>query len=231
MTLISTLQLARDAFGVRTVAASLALFCMLMVNDGAKAQLAPGYSGTSSAPVEGTESDYWHLLRVMGECAAQLKYDEAVAFLATDPGSSAEAKAFHEIFGGQRNVCMRNFVSATLVRAHLRGAVAEGLYKRLAREARSPSPAAATSTIGMEQDIRTLHDFARCYVRSHEAEARTLLMETRLATREERATVVRMAPDFAECFPAGREIEINPIEIRLAIAEAMYKSLAGGRQS
>jgi hypothetical protein len=194
----------------------------------AAGQLAPGYSGTSSAPIEGVEGDYWILLRTVGSCVADSKYNQSVAFLAAEPGSEAEARAFRQLFGRNSNVCLRNFVWATFQRAHMRGAVAEGLYKRLVRERGEVVPAGMPLTD--EQPLRTLHDFARCYVGHHRAEAHAFLMGTRLGTDEEHDAVINMAPEFGKCFPAGRQIRIDAREVRMALAEALYQSIAAERQ-
>ena len=192
-------------------------------------QLAPGYSGQSSAPVQAWPVDYFPLIRVMGECAAKLKAKDSAAFLATKPASSEEAQAFRKLFGGQRNMCMQNFVSATLLREHVRGAVAESMYKRLVANRREQEQPAQVDTA--QGDVVTLHDFARCYVTGHRNDAHKLLTTTRLGTKEEHAAVASMARDFGPCLPAGRDVEIDPIDIRLAIAEAMYHSRAGNTSS
>ena len=194
---------------------------LLALAPGASAQLGPGISGSSSAPREGVPDDYWILLRNMGECAARAKHDKAVAFLAAPPGSAAEGRAFQRLFGGNGNMCMRDFVSATLLRAHVRGAVAEWLYKKHASRA-----SAAAVTGEATGQITSLHDFARCYVAGNERAARRLLDETRLGSDSEQDMVVAMAPSFAGCFPADRQIEIEAFEVRMALAEALYRRVA-----
>ena len=189
----------------------------------ARAQLASGYSGQSSAPRQGVPDDYWYLLRQIGPCVAKSKSEAAHGFLAAAPDTREEARAFRRLFGRKSNICMRSFVSASFVRAHLRGAVAEGLYEQMAGD-RGPSRLAAAEP-GDPDAFRTLHDFAGCYVTRNPADAHHLLAETSLGSQEEADAVVRMAPGFKTCFPADRKIAIDATEVRMALAEALYHAV------
>lgn len=185
---------------------------------GALAQLAPGASGTSSEPVDATMDEYWSGMAEMGRCLAASKRDKAVHFLETDVGSTEEGKAFRQLFNKQSNACMRNFVRMSFPRSHLRGTVAEALYKRAAQ---SPELAG-----GAEQGVwpkgPPINAIARCYVEAHPGDARALLLETRLGTKSEQTVVAGMAAQIAPCFPEGLKATLNPSYFRLAIAEAMY---------
>ncbi len=199
------------------VAAGLA-----MLGVPANSQLAPGYSGQSSAPISGVPGDYWLLLRDISGCVPSLKYEGSVAFLAAEPASDAETKAFKKLFGGQRNMCMRNFVRATFVRAHLRGAIAEGMYKKI-----YTGKPAITVPLAVQPAIRTLHDFARCFVAGHANSAHRLIIEAKLGSDAERAAVRTIAADFEPCLPEGVQVRIDPTEVRMALAEALYRAAAG----
>jgi hypothetical protein len=118
---------------------------------------------------------------------------------------------------------MRDFVNLTTVRAHIRGAVAEGMYKRVVSGRASP----LTSLTASDEPVLDLHGFARCYVAGHAEKAHTLLVETRLGDRDEIKAVRDMAPDFGPCLPQGVEVRLNPPEVRMAIAEALYHAAAG----
>jgi hypothetical protein len=191
----------------------------------ANAQLSPGYSGQSTAPIAGVPDDYWLLLREISYCVPAQKYEGSVAFLAEEPASAAETRAFKKLFGGQRNVCMRDFVGATFLRAHLRGAVAEGLYKKI-YAARS-APIAPGQPLAAQPAIRSLHDFARCFVADHETMAHRLITETKLGSDDERASVRTMAANFGPCLPERVKAKINPTEVRMALAEALYRAAVG----
>lgn len=208
--------LGRAASGTWLVGA----LAMLCAAGPVHAQLASGYAGQSGGPTAGVPDDYWYLLRQIGPCVAASKTEEARAFLATVPGTATEKRAFDRVFGRKRNVCMRHFVNATFVRAHLRGAIAEGLYERMPGGTRTSTQPAGTAID--RAGIRTLHDFARCYIAGNPAEAGTLLSETQLGSQEEVDAVMRLSTGFESCFPLGRKVRIDATEVRMAIAEALY---------
>ena len=98
----------------------------------AKAQLAPGYSGFSGAPREATDDQYWSFLRELGRCLAQSKRAQSAAFMRTRSIRRRKVAAFGALISRRgHNACMRNMVRATVMRAHVRGVIAENLYKSL----------------------------------------------------------------------------------------------------
>ncbi|MDM7954889.1 hypothetical protein [Blastomonas sp.] len=189
-----------------------------LLPSGASAQLAPGASGTSSEPVDATMDEYWSGISEMGRCMATSKRDKALIFLQTDVGSADEGKAFKQLFNKQSNACMRNFVRMSFPRSHLRGTLAEALYEKAGTNPGVPGPAASAAW----PKGPPINAIARCYVEGHPVEAQRLLRETRLGTKGERATIEKMAPQIAPCFPEGLKATLNPSYFRLAIAEAMY---------
>lgn len=204
----------------RAAAVGLVLFAACLQPAAASAQLAPGISGTSTAPIEGAPNDYWVLLRNMGHCVAQAKREDAASFLSTQPGSAQETTVFRKMFGGQRNMCMQDFVRASLVRAHLRGAIAESMYGRIL------NGAAVVASTGQRAAPLGLHKFAACFLDGNREDAVALLRQTRLGTDEETEAVRRMAPDFARCLPADRKVELRAYEVRMALSEALYHDVA-----
>lgn len=212
--------LRAGAFGILT--ASVLLSVSVPVAP-VVAQLAPGYSGTSSAPERGSEAEYWFMLRQLGDCVATTKTAQAEALLAAEIDSKAEGRAFTALFGGRSNSCMRNFVSATIIRSQVRGVLAEALFKRNLRNGRAihlVEPAVS--------EVTTIHQFARCYVYREPAAAMHLLMETRLKSDEEVSDVQTMSSGFAKCLP-NRTVSLDPTNVRLALAEALYHSSAADR--
>lgn len=192
------------------------------VGPSASAQLSTGYSGFSDAPRTATEDEYWFFLRELGRCLVQSKRAQSVAFLATAIDSPEEGRAFGALVSRRgNNVCMRNMIRATVVRAHVRGLVAENLYKSLPDFV---SGGSVPQGLASPSEVRSIHDFADCYIATNYAEARGLLAETRLATQEETDRVRIMAPAFSACLPRGRQIRIVPIDIRMALAEALYRA-------
>ncbi|WAT18465.1 hypothetical protein OZN62_02470 [Aurantiacibacter sp. MUD11] len=191
----------------------------------AAAQINGSASGFSDAPTQASEAEYWSMLGQMGTCLAEQKTEESTAFLASNIDSSDEDAAFDALFHRSRNGCMGNFVQAGFLRSHVRGVVAEGLFEALP-DATVEAFIAAPPT-GPEV-IASLHDFARCYVVAHPAEARALLRETRVATQGELEFIRTIAADFAPCLPQDREVRLRPTSVRMAIAEAAYHAATGG---
>lgn len=186
------------------------------------AQLAPGISGYSGAPIEGSQRDYWYLVRQLGDCMSTSKQDESIHFLTTGPGSRAENAAWDDLFnnGRSNNPCMRNFVSASIVRAHVRGAIAESIFKRRIAE----QDARFVPVLSEPATITTIHDFADCYVASHFDNAQGLLDKTKLSTQGELQFVQEIVSEFPPCLPNYENIRIVPTDIRLALAEALYRT-------
>lgn len=203
------------------VLAALSSVAWAAVGASASAQLSPGYSGFSDAPRTATEDEYWFFLRELGSCLTQSKRAQSVAFMRTAIDSPEESRAFGALVSRRgNNVCMRNMVRATVVRAHVRGLVAENLYKSLPDFTSEGPPQGLVSP----PEVRSIHEFADCYIATNYVDARGLLTETRLATQEETDRVRTMAQGFGACLPQGRQIRIVPIDIRLALAEALYRA-------
>lgn len=202
-------------FSIRTV---LLAISALSIAAPTLAQLSPGTSGISSAPRSATEREYWALVRSMGDCLADYKTEQSIAFLEAPISSRAENKAFDKLFGRSRNMCMKDFVSASFRRAHVRGAIAEALYRRNMRDLGDEFMPA----INAPEKIGSIHDFARCHIASNFAQTRDFLGETKLNTDSELKYLQRMAPDFSTCLPKDREVTLKPINVRMSLAEAMY---------
>lgn len=207
-------------FGVMTASA---LLSSSIPATPAVAQLAPGYSGYSSAPERGSEAEYWFMLRQLGDCVANMKTAQAEAFLATEIDSKAEGREFKTLFGGRNNSCMRNFVSATIVRSQVRGVLAESLFKRNLRIGRPIRPIEPKAS-----QIATIHQFAQCYVYREPAAAQRLLMGTRLKSDEETSAVQDISSGFAQCLPS-RTVSLDATDVRLAFAEALYHASKANR--
>lgn len=192
------------------------------VASAASAQLSPGISGFSGAPTTATEDEYWFFVRELGRCLAQTKREKSIALLEAPIDSPAEKRAFDALIKRHgANKCMSNMRSATLVRAQVRGSVAEGLYEANPRPAPMDSEAAV---LPAETVIRSLHDFANCYVAKNPSPARSLLSDTDLGTQRENERVREMAAGFGPCLPQGRQVRIVPMDVRMALAEALYRT-------
>jgi hypothetical protein len=211
------------------ILARLAVAASLVGGSLASAQLAPGYSGISDAPIEATQDEYWFFMRELGRCLAQTKRAQSVALVETARDSADEKRAFDGLISRRsNNPCARNMVSATVVRSHVRGVVAENLYKLHHAPVLAGSvPADLTAPAS----VRTIHDFADCYIASNYSDALNLVMNTNLGTRGETERVRELAPGFGDCLPQGVQLQIVPIDIRLAIAQALYRASAARSSS
>jgi hypothetical protein len=184
----------------------------------ATAQLSPSTSGFSTAPTAANDEEYFYMLRQLGPCLADGRRGRAIAFLDAPIDSSEEDAAFAALFDDAINPCLRNFVSASLVRSWVRGVVAEGLFKDALRK----WPEGAVPATEEPGSIASIHDFARCYVANDFAAARSLLEDTRLGDKSELARMRELAPTFGQCLPEGSNVTLKPMNIRMALAEALY---------
>ncbi|MEP3420793.1 MAG: hypothetical protein ABJN35_03600 [Erythrobacter sp.] len=186
------------------------------------AQLSPGTSGYSSAPIEGTQRDYWYLVRQLGHCLSSSKKDEAVTFLSTVPGSRAEGAAWDDLFnnGRSNNPCMQTFVSASIVRAHVRGAMAESMFERHVED----MDGQFSPIFDEPETVASIHDFADCFVARHYDTAHNLVEVTKISSRGELRFIREIVSEFGPCLPQGRDVEIVATDVRLAISEALYRT-------
>ncbi len=194
---------------------------LVLVASPVQAQLASGMSGFSSAPTSASEAEYWIMMRRLGACLADSKKGRSIEFLSTTPGSPEEDAAFQTLFHRNTNRCMGNFVSANMLRAHIRGSIAEGLFELMPSDRRAEGLSLGNAA---PKTVTSLHDFAACYVGANQADAIQFLNETKVGSKGEVAAIRQMVADFSPCLPVGAEVQIVPIDIRMAIAEALFHS-------
>ncbi len=193
-----------------------------------QAQLSAGSSCFSSAPTSASEAEYWTMVRRLGLCLADSKRDKSIAFLDTVPGSKEEGGAFRELFHRNSNRCMGNFISAQIVRGHIRGSVAEGFVTMMdgdAKQARLATPVVAP------ENIRSIGDFAQCYLAGNPATALEFLEQTNVGTAGEIDALRQMSSKFGVCLPEGFKSELDPVNVRMAIAEAVYHAVDPRRKT
>jgi hypothetical protein len=176
--------------------------------------MAPGRSGIStSAPL--TNLKPYRELQSFGTCFARSRPKEALAIIATVPGSAEETKVLRRLVYGEREACMAGGTTMSMPNIFARGAIAEGLLRtggvpdtyRLA----SQSPA----------EVRDLHGVARCYASSHRAETEKLLL-THPGSPEEAKAVGALWEDFRTCMPKFK-VRMNAPWIRYLLAEALLR--------
>jgi len=191
----------------------------LLPSSTAQAQIAPGLSGSSTTTYTSNPTELWQTLRGFGTCFAGQSEAAAWELIATDPDSKAEAAVYKRMSKGN----IKNCLSDTSLRVPVplvRGAIAEGLYKRgvaVPTELRQEPPPVGTP-------IRKLSEAARCYAANRRAEAEKLLAETAPGSKEELAALKTMADDFWSCLPdEAQKRTFNPTQIRYRLAEALLR--------
>jgi hypothetical protein len=188
----------------------------------AAAQLAPGRSGSSTMQYVGGE-EVWRDVEAFGACYAGTERKDALKLIATEPGSRAEAETYRELFRKPYQSCLGDIVELRAPHTMIRGAIAEGLYRKgipLPPELALPAPQPA--------QVRNLAGAARCYVAMHPDEARRLL-ETGPGSRKEHDAVVSLMPEFGKCVPEQAKFGFAATLIRYRIAEALYRTGAATR--
>ena len=202
---------------------ALAAFGMAALACGAQpaaAQLATGRSGSSSMTYLDA-SQIWPILDVYGACYAMRNKGAAFQLLATQPNSPEEAKVYRKLFAKPYQSCLGDVTALTGVPISMvRGAIAEGLYrKKVAVPAEliaGPLPA--------DRRAKNLAEAARCYTASNPGKVKSLLSDTKVATKEEAAAVEALMPHFAQCIPAGaRQLSVASTQIRYRLAEALLR--------
>lgn len=158
-------------------------------------------------------------LAVFGTCYARLNTDEALALIATEPASREEAETYRRLFRRDNQSCLGEATEMRLPIALVRGAIAEGLYKR-----RVPLPANLSQTAPAAGEVRTLSEAARCYTVGHREQVRSLLEQTPLGSRREYDALSAMAGDFFQCVPeTARGRRFDPTQVRFRLAEALLR--------
>lgn len=195
----------------------------------AQAQLAPGYSGQSSAPIQGTQDEFYWSLNELGRCLAKSRKREARALVMSSAGSPAEATALKAMIG-RPTMCVRGASMMGAPTWMIRGAIAEGLLHKLAAPLLAPIPPpprrrpAKGEMAGITPQI-VLADFTDCLAAAHPAEARALLAAP-LGGKAETAAVSALVPGFDACLPPKFKIAFSAAEIRLGMSEAMFRRAA-----
>jgi hypothetical protein len=183
-------------------------------------------------PLEGSRSgtttqgyirgqEVWSSLGDFGRCYAASERKDALRLVATRPGSVEEAQTYKELFGKSDQSCLGSITELRVSYLMVRGAIAEGLYKKKVLVPQELAVAAAPSV----DQVRSMSDAALCYVGSHSDEARSLVNGTEPGSNKEFAAMTALFPAFAACVPpAAREkMRVEATLIRFRIAEAMWK--------
>lgn len=204
----------------------LALLATLSMAMPATAQLAPSRSGYSSTSVSNSEKLFLENLWVYGTCFAGGLPDETRALLATTRGSPEEAAVYARIDNMKIN-CIGQEMNISVPVWMLRGALAEGAYRKMVKRAVPPvvapdapdTPPATTLTGG-----------THCYVAAHAAQAHALIFDTRPGSSKEVQAVNALLPDFVHCVSPGIPVNLPAVQLRYGLAEALYHAVLPATQ-
>jgi len=161
-----------------------------------------------------TLSDY-------GKCYASTERKDALKLVATRPGSVEEAQTYKQLFQKPYQSCLGSVTTLRVWHLMVRGAIAEGLYKK-----KIPVPAnLAVAAAPAGEQVRNISDAAVCYAAAHRGEAQSLVDSTRPGTKEEYGAVSALFPGFAECIPATarKSMQLDTTLVRFRIAEALWR--------
>jgi hypothetical protein len=151
----------------------------------------------------------------MGACIARHERKNALALIATVPGSPEEDKTFDRFFFGERSTCMAGGTEMTMSIIFARGAVAEGLL------AMGGVPDTYRLANSSPDQVRDLHGAARCYT-SGNRNVVAALLKTQPGSPDEVKAVGGLWNDFRACMP-GFNVRLNAPWIRYLLAEALLR--------
>lgn len=195
--------------------ALLATAAILGCAHSASAQLGPGQSGMSTSGELGNVK----LLRDLdefGRCFARTSRKDAIALIATKPGSKEENQVYRRLARDDQQ-CLYGGTRMYSSVVYIRGAIAEGLLRTGGVPASLLLPAPAAG------EVTSLSEAARCYTRGHAVQVRSLL-EMKAGTREEAAAIAALWSDFRACLPKRATVRLNALWIRFLLAEALLRT-------
>jgi hypothetical protein len=203
---------------MRRLAAFLAMAAGAGLACPSVAQIASGYSGSSSMTYLG-EDQVWDTVSTFGTCYAGTSRREALTLIATEPNSPAETETYRKLFRKPYQSCLGDVTSLSVPISMVRGAIAEGLYRK-----KVPLPANLLQSVPAPGKIHNLSQAALCYVAGHADKARALIATTRAGSKKEFEAVMALMPDFSHCIPAGaRNVQFDATQIRFRLAEALLR--------
>jgi len=204
---------------MNSIARSLLALASLLCSTFVSAQIAPGRSGQSSMSYFGGQ-EAWDTLAEFGECFASQQRTEALLLVSTRPDSIEEVDAYKRIFRHQNQSCLSLASEMRISYQMVRGAIAEGLYRR----AVAVPPALAVANAPEVSQVRNFMDAALYFTAKHRDQVRSLLTTTKLGTKKEDQAITAILADMGTCIPANaRRISISSPMIRVRLAEAMWR--------
>jgi len=188
----------------------------------ASAQISNGASGSSTMFYLNSEQAMEEVVG-FGSCYAKESPEKALRLIATRPSSREEAQTYVALFKKPYQSCLGDVTRLGATLPIVRGAIAQGLYKR-----KVPLPPALMQTALGQAQVRNLADAARCYTASHRDEARSLVEGTKVGSRKEYDAVMKLLPDLLKCVPRGAKAEFTATLVRFRLAEALLRTAPSG---
>ena len=209
------------------VALAACVLSGLLAAPAARAQLAPGISGQSSVRAASHDEALWSLGQ-LGFCLGQRKSAQSRAYLATEPGSMAETAALNALLGRETS-CLPFSGRMRLEHPLMRGAIAQGFYRRTVKAPLQvlPAPVRLQGTMTANDrapDRDAMIDlYAGCVAATQPVFVHQLLTGTKLGSKDEAESIGRIGEALAPCLPAGSDLRLRPYEFRLVLAEAAFR--------
>ena len=185
----------------------------------AVAQIAPGLSGSSSQQ-NYTGQVAWDTLGEFGRCFAATNHKGSFELVSTRAGSVDEAKVYKRLFRAQNQNCLGMTNQLTVPFQMVRGAVAEGLYRKAI-----PVPAnLLVATPPTAENVRNFGDAALCYAAANSDQIHALA-KTRVGSKAEVEAIAALLPAMSSCFPpnAQKMPEMAATLMRFRLTEALWK--------
>lgn len=169
------------------------------------------------------------IYEAFNRCVVDRRRDKVLAIL-TAPNESPEQYRAINAMIPQEDICLRDASRMRFNAVLLRGGVAEVLY-----EENNPSrPSAEKDVAGQGGDydwtldtpkggLDLLMAMTACYAAARPGEIHDLLLTTP-ASDAEAVLLEKMADRFGSCLPAGTKLSMNPLMLRAALAEGLYRA-------
>lgn len=196
------------------------IFSVLVVASPAWAQIAETHSGSSSMYTFGGQ-EAWDTLSDFGTCYATRNRTSALELVATRAGSVEEAQVYKRLFRPQNQSCLSLASEMRVPHTMVRGAIAEGLYRKAV-----PVPSGLVVAAAPTKDqVKNFSDAALCYAAAHRGEVQALIAGTRAGTKASDAAAMAAFDQMKTCFPstARKAIQIDTFMIRYRLAEALWR--------
>jgi hypothetical protein len=163
--------------------------------------------------------EVWRSLGTFGRCYASQNPKGALELIATEPDSRAEVQTYKKLFSKPIMTCLVGLSQLNVPHTMVRGAIAEGLY----RKGIALSPNLVWGAPKSDEGVHSLTAVVRCYTASQSEQVRALIMNTRPGSKKESAELQKMMPEFGKCIPQGIKVNLSATQVRFRLAEALYR--------